>query len=53
MKALYSNMDKPDKISVNQFEFIKCLGEGACGAVYLARSRITGELFAMKRLNKS
>lgn len=42
MKALYSNHEKTDRISVNQFEFIKCLGEGACGCVFLVRSRITG-----------
>ena len=53
MKALYSNMEKTDKISINQFEFLKCLGEGACGCVFLVRSRITGEIFAMKRLEKS
>lgn len=53
LKALYSMEKKIDTLTINQFEFLKCLGEGACGSVYLVRSRITGYLFAMKRIKKS
>ena len=31
---------------------MKCLGEGAGGSVYLVRSRVTGYLFALKRIKK-
>lgn len=50
--ALYSNEKKIDYFTTNQLEFLKCLGEGACGSVYLVRSRITGYLFALKRIKK-
>lgn len=52
LKAIYTIDSKVDRISVNHFEFLKCLGEGACGSVFLVRSRITGQIFAMKRLKK-
>lgn len=52
LKAIYTIEKQVDKISVNHFEFMKCLGEGACGSVFLVRSRITGQMFAMKRLKK-
>jgi serine/threonine protein kinase len=39
-------------LTANQFYFLKCLGEGACGSVYLVRSRVTGYLFALKRVKK-
>lgn len=52
LKALYSMERKIDVLTTNQFEFLKCLGEGACGSVYLVRSRVTGYLFAMKRIKK-
>lgn len=41
-----------DKISISDFEFLKCLGKGVIGEVYLVRNKITGYLFAMKRLRK-
>lgn len=30
-----------------------CLGKGACGAVYLVRSKITGAVMALKRVEKA
>lgn len=52
MKAIYSIDKKIDQITTNQLEFLKCLGEGACGSVFLVRSRVTGYLFALKRIKK-
>lgn len=53
LKALYSVEKKIDTLTINQFEFLKCLGEGACGSVYLVRNRVTGYLFALKRIKKN
>jgi serine/threonine protein kinase len=52
LKAIYAIDKKIDILTVNQFEFLKCLGEGACGSVYLVRSRVTGYIFALKRVKK-
>ena len=52
LKALYSIEKYIDKISISDFEFLTCLGKGAVGHVYLVRNKITGYLFAMKRLRK-
>lgn len=53
LRAIYSFQKRVDRLTVNNFEFLKCLGEGACGSVYLVRSRVSGNLFALKRLKKS
>jgi len=52
LKALYSIEKYTDKLCVSDFEFLKCLGKGMIGEVYLVRNKITGYLFAMKRLRK-
>lgn len=52
LKALYSIEKKIEHFTTNQLQFLKCLGQGACGSVYLVRSRITGYLFALKRIKK-
>ena len=35
-------------ISIEEFDFIKLLGEGAYGKVYLVKKKKTGDLYAMK-----
>jgi hypothetical protein len=52
LKALYSIEKSISKLSISDFDFLKCLGKGAVGEVYLVRNRVTGYLFAMKRLRK-
>jgi len=42
-----------DAKHVNQFEVLRDLGKGSFGKVKLVKDRETGELFAMKVLNKS
>lgn len=41
-----------ERITINDFEIIKPISRGAFGKVYLARKRTTGDLFAIKVLNK-
>lgn len=53
LKALYTMERKVEALNINQFKFLKCLGKGACGSVYLVQSRVTGYLFALKMLEKS
>jgi len=40
------------KMSMNDFEKMKVIGKGAFGKVYMVKKRDTGEVFAMKVLNK-
>ena len=37
-----------DRTSIDDFEIIKPISRGAFGRVFLARKRITGDLFAIK-----
>jgi RAC serine/threonine-protein kinase len=39
--------------SVNDYEFLKSLGEGAFGTVFLAKDKESGTLYAIKALDKS
>ncbi|WCJ35156.1 Protein kinase superfamily protein [Euphorbia peplus] len=41
-----------DRTSIDDFEIIKPISRGAYGKVFLARKRITGDLFAIKVLKK-
>ncbi|XP_065880657.1 probable serine/threonine protein kinase IRE4 isoform X2 [Euphorbia lathyris] len=41
-----------DRTSIDDFEIIKPISRGAFGKVFLARKRITGDLFAIKVLKK-
>lgn len=40
-------------ISISDFTFKKCLGQGASGTVFLVRHRPTGKLFALKQIDKN
>jgi len=44
---------KRKKLSVFDFEPIKLIGKGAFGEVRVVRSKLNGEVFAMKRLSKT
>ena len=39
-------------ISKDSFEFIKHIGEGAYGKVFLVKKKNTGKLYALKELDK-
>jgi serine/threonine protein kinase len=39
-------------LGITEFEFLVCLGKGACGEVYLVRSRVSGCILALKRVRK-
>ena len=40
------------KKTLEDYEFIKQIGEGAFGKVYLAKEKATGRMFAIKALDK-
>ena len=40
-------------ISLNDFKFMKCLGQGASASVFLVRHRANGKLYALKQIEKS
>ena len=40
-------------ISLNDFRFKKCLGQGASASVFLVRHRGTGRLYALKQIEKN
>lgn len=40
-------------ISLNDFKFKKCLGQGASASVFLVRHRGTGRLYALKQIEKT
>lgn len=40
-------------ISLNDFRFRKCLGQGASASVFLVRHRYTGKLYALKQIEKN
>ncbi len=37
-------------ISLNDFRFMKCLGQGASASVFLVRHRGNGRLYALKQI---
>lgn len=41
------------KKQIDEYDFIKQVGEGAFGSVYLAREKSTGRMVAIKTLEKS
>merc|ERR1719387_1534360 len=44
--------DARREVSINDFEFIKVIGEGAFGIVRLCRKKDTGQVYALKQMNK-
>jgi serine/threonine protein kinase len=48
-----SNMNRTQPPSIKEYEILKPISKGAFGAVYLAKKRVTGEVFAIKVLKKS
>lgn len=40
------------QVTISDFEFIRIIGQGAFGIVRLCRKKDTGEVFAMKQMNK-
>lgn len=47
-----SGRSKLSAVTIQDFEFIKSIGKGAFGNVYLSRKKTTGDVYAIKRLNK-
>lgn len=45
-------MERPNELSLDDFEMIKLIGVGGFGKVFLCRKRSTGEILALKRLKK-
>ena len=52
LRAIYA-YGETDAVELGCFEFLKCLGKGVAGSVYLVRSKYTGRLFALKQIEKS
>lgn len=57
LKALYGvveegNMGRIQRVTSNMFEYLKLLGKGVAGTVFLVRSRYTGQYFALKQIEK-
>jgi serine/threonine protein kinase len=48
MKFTPPHLTPKDRTSIDDFEIIKPISRGAFGRVFLARKRITGDLFAIK-----
>ena len=48
---MVENNDK--KKSINDYKFIKAIGEGAFGKVYLAEEKSSNKLVAIKALDKA
>lgn len=43
----------PKWISVTDFHFKKCLGQGASASVFLVRHKAIGKLYALKQIDKN
>lgn len=46
--SVNQNADESGGVEINDFEFIKLLGKGAYGGVYLARKKKVDDLYAIK-----
>ncbi|XVF09682.1 hypothetical protein REPUB_Repub07fG0115900 [Reevesia pubescens] len=53
LRASPMNPCAKDRTSIEDFEIIKPISQGAFGRVFLARKRATGDLFAIKVLKKA
>ena len=47
-----SSTDSANKKNIEDYEFLKQIGEGAFGNVYLAKEKATGTVLAVKALDK-
>ncbi|KAJ1266481.1 hypothetical protein BS78_08G154000 [Paspalum vaginatum] len=52
-QAMNGNKQFKDRTSIEDFEIIKPISRGAFGRVFLAKKRVTGDLFAIKVLKKA
>lgn len=50
LRAIYGVPTLPNRLTTNHFEYLKLLGQGLAGTVFLVRNRITGHYFALKRI---
>ncbi|XP_071477985.1 RAC-gamma serine/threonine-protein kinase-like [Diadema antillarum] len=50
--SVTGNEQKPRKVTMDDFELLKCLGKGTFGKVIQVREKKTSELFAIKVLKK-
>lgn len=55
LESLYQELlpKQPRKLETERFEFLKVLGTGAFGAVFLVREAQSGEFYAFKSLSKT
>lgn len=51
-KIFESSFKNFDKLNINHFEILKCIGTGAYGKVFLVKRKDTEEILAMKTLKK-
>ena len=45
------NFKRRNKVGIEDFDFIKLLGQGAYGKIYLVQKKATGDRYAMKILD--
>jgi serine/threonine protein kinase len=38
--------------ALSDFVFLKCLGQGGSASVYLVRRKVSGQLYALKQIDK-
>ena len=51
--VMQEDVSSDSLISLNDFKFMKCLGQGASASVFLVRHRGNGKLYALKQIEKS
>lgn len=44
------DVESQEEISINDFKFKKCLGQGASASVFLVRHKGNGKLYALKQI---
>lgn len=52
MRDIETASNKQRFDTLEQFKFIKCLGNGGFSTVYLVRSTVNNKYYAMKMINK-
>jgi serine/threonine protein kinase len=51
-KKRESSLEKESRVTLDHFEFLDMLGEGAYGNVFMARKKNTGKFYAIKQMAK-